>query len=84
MHNLEPFFVLSVLVYAVFVLLQVNTSSDAATSDATSSDAATSHAALDWVDVDAEHVNDPMQVGVYAAHIFSYYKEREVNYPTLP
>ncbi|KAK2174850.1 hypothetical protein NP493_773g00000 [Ridgeia piscesae] len=36
---------------------------------------------LKWVDVDAEHLNDPMQVGVYAAHIFSYYKERETCFP---
>ena len=68
----------------MFVLLQVNTSSDTVTNDTASSDATSSDAVLDWVDVDAEHVNDPMQVGVYAAHIFSYYKEREVNYPTLP
>ena len=31
-----------------------------------------------WVDIDAETMHDPCQVGLYAAHIFQYYKEREV------
>ncbi len=32
----------------------------------------------DWVDIDAESINDPHQVGLYAYHIFEYYKLREV------
>ena len=33
----------------------------------------------DWIDVDAEHINDPHQCGVYAYDIFEYYKTREVG-----
>ena len=32
----------------------------------------------DWVDIDAEHMKDLFQCGLYSAHIFQYYKDREV------
>nr|CCI61377.1 CyclinB protein 3 [Platynereis dumerilii] len=34
----------------------------------------------DWVDIDAEHMKDPFQCGLYSAHIFQYYKDREADF----